>query len=83
MFFDQADVTRQALHSMKSALRLFSMQHLAVSRASVPAFAHRRPACLNRLQTICLQAHSATPDPTGNPRFRQPSQRNRLLLDLK
>ena len=38
---------------------------------------------MNRLPTICLQALSTTPDPTGNPRSRRRSRRIRSLLASK
>ena len=61
---------RQVLHSRKSGQRMFSRQHLVASRALAPAFDQRHPAVLNRLPKMCLQALSATLDPTGNPCFR-------------
>ena len=70
IFLVQVAATRRSLQSRKSAQRLFSMQHLTASRALAPAFDQRHPARLKRLPTVCLQALSTTPDPTGNPRFR-------------
>ena len=40
----------------------------------------RHSARLNRLPTICLQALSTTPDPTGNPRSRRVSPRRSPAL---
>ena len=42
---------------------LFSRQRLMANRALPPAFDQQHPARLNRLQTICLQALSTTPEP--------------------
>ena len=38
------------------------------------------PDFFNRFPTMCLQVFSTTPDPTGNPRLRQRSQRIRSAL---
>ena len=70
IFFGYTAAARQAFHSRKSGQRKFSRQHLVASRALAPAFDQRHPASLNRLPTMCLQALSTTPDPTGNPRVR-------------
>ena len=70
IFFGYAAAARQAFHSRKSGQRMFSRQHLMASRALAPAFDQWHPAFLNRLPTICLQALSTTPDPTGSPRIR-------------
>ena len=80
IFLGQAAAARQALQSRKSGQRLFSRQHLTASRALAPAFDQWRPARLKRLPTICLQALSTTPEPTGSPSFRQRSQRIRSAL---
>ena len=69
-FLGQAAVALQALQSRKSGQRLFLKQHLMASTALAPIFDQWRPAPLNRLPTICLQALSTTPDPTGSPRCR-------------
>ena len=78
----QAAATLQALQSRKSGQRLFLKRHLTVSKTLAPAFNQQRPAPLNRLPTISLQALSTTPDPTGSPRFRRRSQPIRSLLVL-
>ena len=72
-FFGQAVAGRKALQSRKSGQRKFLRQHKAASRALALAFDQRIP-------TMYLQAFSATPDPTGNPRLRQRSQRIRSAL---
>ena len=70
----KADITQKYKPhpSKKSVQRLFFKQHLTVSRVLAPAFDQRHPARLNRLLTICLQALSTTPDPTGSPCLSTP-----------
>ena len=80
MILGQAAAALQVLQSRKSGQRLFFIQHLMASRVLAPDFDQRHPARLNRLPTICLQALSTTPEPTGNPRLRQRSQRIRSAL---